>query len=106
MKRTVAALIILVAPFGASAAAFYGSLTIDGQLPGREVPIELVCANTVIASETVDPRGSYRFTNLAPRGDCVVRVQGATAPVALYPNPTRFDYALTHLSGRPVLKQR
>jgi len=106
MKQAALAFAILVAPFGAAAAAVFGSIIVDGRVPGREMPIELVCGNDVIDRKLVDASGSYRFTNVPARTNCVVRIEGATAPVVLFPNPTKFDYALTHPAGRAVLVQR
>ena len=107
--RKVGALSLALAFSSAShAAAFYGTLTVDGRLPGpgRNMQIELVC-RAFSQVVPIDERGAYRFINLPAASGCEVRVEGASAPVVLYSNPTRFDFALTHPpGGQPALRQR
>lgn len=106
MNKLLTFAIVAGCATGAQAAGFYGSLTVDGQLPGRPIEMQLVCGGQPLASTTADRRGSYQFGIDRSARDCVVRVGDASAPVVIYANPTRYDFALTHPGGAAQLTRR
>lgn len=106
MNKLTMIVLAVTCATGAQAAGFYGSLTVDGQLPRTPVGMQLICAGQTLGAATADRRGSYEFGVDRPARDCVVRVENATATVVLYANPTRYDFALTHSGGTAQLTRR
>ncbi len=91
----------------AQAASLFGSVTVDGHLPGAALPMQLACGGRVIATTQIDPNGAYRLsTPAAAAPPCEVRVVGAAVAVVVYPNPSRYDFALGHAGGKTQLVQR
>jgi hypothetical protein len=90
----------------AQAAGFYGSLIVDGALPKAPLQIALFCRGQQVSTATVDTRGSYVISIDRAVSPCEVRVGDAAAPVVLYSNPTRYNFALVHSGGVTRLMQR
>jgi hypothetical protein len=82
----------------ADAATIYGTIREGGQ-PLPNVGVELTCGGPGIPPQQTDARGTYRFI-VGRTGRCELRVQGATAPVTLYDDPTRYDFEMRQEGGR------
>ena len=85
------------------AATIYGTIRQGGR-PLPAVEVELVCDGRRAAGQT-DSRGTYRFT-VSRTGRCQLGVQGASAPVILYDEPTRYDFEVRREGGRQRLIRR
>jgi len=93
----------LVLPGQVAAATIYGTIQEAGRLVAN-VGVELLCDGTRESSQT-DARGTYRFT-VNRTGRCQLQVQGGSAPIILYDEPTRYDFEIRREAGRPRLIRR
>lgn len=104
-KPALRAAALLLAAGPAAAATIYGSLSQPGGQPLAQTALELRCGNEVSQGKT-DARGSFRFT-VPQTGRCELRVAGGgEVQVIVYNEPTRYDYELRRVDGRPVLARR
>lgn len=93
----------LALPRPAAAATIYGAIQEAGK-PVADVPIVLMCDGQREAGRT-DARGTYRFT-IGRTGRCELQVQGDSAPIIVYDDPTRYDFEIRREGGRPRLIRR
>ena len=89
----------------ALAATIYGTLQQNNQ-PLQNVEVRLACGGGDAPPTRTDQRGTYRLT-VNRTGRCTLEVEGASAPVALYDDPTRYNFELTHTTdGKAHLQPR
>lgn len=86
----------------ALAATIYGTLTSGGQPLAAELTLQ--CGDRSLPGRS-DARGAYRFT-VERTGSCELRVAGATTPVVVYNEPTRYDYDLRRSGNTAALVRR
>jgi hypothetical protein len=97
------ALGVALVPGQVNAATIYGTIRQDGK-PVAKARVELVCGASSVRSQT-DVRGTYRFT-VNQTGRCELQVQGSSARVILYDEPTRYDFDVRQESdGRRLIRQ-
>ncbi len=83
----------------ATAATIYG-IILEGGRPAANAPVTLSCSGAQTRTNT-DGRGTYRLT-LPRSGRCSLDVRGASAPVILYEDPTRYDF---EIAGARLLRR-
>ena len=105
MTVTVAAIAFVLAVSGQVAAAtIYGTIQASKQ-PVGNAPVSLACPGETKPG-TTDARGTYRLTVGRPGQRCTFQVRGASAPVILYEEPTRYDFELAGGGAQPRLIRR
>src|SRR5262245_24263898 len=87
----------------AAAATIYGIIVERGR-PAGNAPVMLSCSGAPARTST-DERGTYRLT-IARSGRCTLDVRGATAPIILYDEPTRYDFEIVGAPTQPRLLRR
>lgn len=100
MTVATALALALTVPAPGEAATIYGTIRQGGK-PVANADVELACARGRDSRRT-DARGAYRFT-INQAGRCVLRVLGASSPVILYEDPTRYDFDVRQEGGRSRL---
>ncbi len=90
----------LAIPGYVAAATIYGMIQQGGR-PLADTGVELSCDGKRESRQT-DARGAYRFT-VSQTGRCQLHVQGASAPVIVYDDPTRYDFEVRQDGGGPRL---
>jgi hypothetical protein len=86
-----------------SAATIYGTLQEGGQ-PLSNLKVDLQCQGRRDSRQT-DARGTYRFT-VSWTGRCELSARGGSSTVILYNEPTRYDFEIRQVGGRPSLIRR
>lgn len=86
-----------------AAATIYGTIR-EGDRPLENAKIELLCAGKRVSQQT-DARGTYRFT-ISQTGRCRLEIEGGSAPVIVYDEPTRYDFEIRQEGGRRRLIRR
>src|SRR5262245_5236698 len=93
----------LAFPTQVGAATIYGTLQEGGQ-PLANLKVDLQCQGGRDSRQT-DARGTYRFT-VGWIGRCELSARGGSSTVILYNEPTRYDFELREVGGRPSLIRR
>jgi hypothetical protein len=93
----------LALPAEAGAATIYGTMQEAGR-PIADLKVDLQCDGGRDSKQT-DARGTYRFT-VSWTGRCELRARGGSSPVILYNEPTRYDFEIQQVGGRPSLIRR
>ena len=93
----------LALPSEVGAATIYGMLEEAGR-PLAGLQIDLQCEGGRDSTQT-DARGTYRFT-VGWTGRCELRARGDSSTVILYNEPTRYDFEIRQVDGRPRLIRR
>ncbi|MGH7307787.1 MAG: hypothetical protein ACREK6_03750 [Candidatus Rokuibacteriota bacterium] len=86
-----------------AAATIYGTIQ-EGGRPLEKATVELSCDGKRQSQQT-DARGTYRFT-VSRTGRCQLHLQGGSAPVIVYDEPTRYDFEVRQEDGRRRLIRR
>ena len=93
----------LALPSEVGAATIYGTMQEAGT-PLADLRVDLQCEGGRDSKQT-DARGTYRFT-VSWTGRCELKAGGGTSPVILYNEPTRYDFEIRQVDGRPRLIRR
>ncbi len=93
----------LAVPSKAEASTIYGTMQ-EGGNPVADLRVDLQCDGGRDSKQT-DARGTYRFT-VSWTGRCELKARGGTSPVILYSEPTRYDFEIRQVDGRPRLIRR
>jgi hypothetical protein len=93
----------LALPSEVGAATIYGTMQ-EGGKPLADLRVDLQCEGGRDSKQT-DARGTYRFT-VTWTGRCELKARGGSSPVILYSEPTRYDFEIRQVDGRPRLFRR
>jgi hypothetical protein len=93
----------LIVPSQVGAATIYGTMQ-EGGKPLGDLRVDLQCEGERDSKQT-DARGTYRFT-VSWIGRFELRARGGSSPVVLYNEPTRYDFEIRQVDGRPRLIRR
>ena len=80
-----------------AAATIYGTIQ-EGNQPLSTTPVVLSCSGAEATTNT-DQRGNYRLT-LNRTGRCILKVGGGSAQVAVYDDPTRYNFEIARSGGQ------
>ena len=108
MKKLLGVFIIICAASAASAGEIYGTITDSGKPVPAGVKIEVAIAGKVFTGET-DKFGTYHV-QASDKGKGALTAyykdQTPVGEIFSYDRPTRYDWTVETVDGKPVLKRK